>query len=562
MKKLKTIILAAYSIAMLAACGSNGKGDSFKSIEINELPKTTFYCGEAFSNTGISVKVNLNNGESFVSEDIATSKPSTATPGKQTVKVYYTNEKYDVDTFVTYEIDVIDWTKEEKHIFSQTSISTLSGVYYPKMEGMQVVTETDDETGEIVDYWIEKKNATFKDVDAYSELLKNYIATKKMTDSSGTYDMTFKFYEQSMVPADFVENYTLNDALCFKYCASYKYLDPTYYEEYELYGNEIEDTIVFGLNDDGDMIVRFIANSVMLEGLLSCEVNERLDMTGLYNGTIIEFLNQAILGTVDEEGKRYLGLLEGLAPFAKEYFILPNYEPDVVAVKNLASMYPWEHGGYDFSFEIEVDSDDFDAYEDLVAQLDAKTDFVKTTGTTKVRNLDATTTIYTIEGKEYVGDLEITISEFKEKAASYYVVEGSTRTKVECGCYVIGYTFLRPEIFSPTQPELFRIYDIYYGKTDLMYKENVDYDIYEDGEVGGLIRFAKDEVHSKEEAMQSFVNKYLSSYTVKVPMEDKEVNGIELCAATYTNGTFDIDVFTYFSGGKYVAEFSIKIAAE
>ena len=559
MKKFKTLILAAYSVALLAACGESGDA-TFKSIEINELPKTTFYCGEAFSNTGISLKVNLNDGTSFVTEDIATSKPSTATPGTQTVKVYYTNDKYDVDTFISYEINIIDWTKEEKHIFSQTSISTLSGVYYPKMEGMQVITETDDVTGDVVDYWIEKKNATFKDIDEYSELLKNYLVTKKMQDSSGVYDMTFKFYEQSMVPSDFVENFDLNDALCFKYCASYEYMDPTYFETYELYGNEIEDTVVFGLNDDGDMIVRFIANSVMLEGLLSCEVNERLDMTGLYNGTIIEYLNQALLGTIDEEGSRYLGLVERLAPFAKEYFVLPNYEPDVVAVKNLSSMYPWEHGGFDLSFEIEVDSDDVDGYEELVAALDAKTDFVKTTGTTKVRNLDATTTVYTIEGKDYIGDLEITVSEFKEKAASYYVVEGSTRTKVECGCYVVGYTFLRPEIFSPTQPELFRIYDTFYGTTNGVYEENVDYDVYEDGEVGGLVKYTRDEVHSREEASQLFSNSVLTGYTVKIPGEDKDVNGIEVYATTYTNGTFDVDVFAYYSGGKYAVEFSVKIA--
>ena len=216
MKKIKSFILLGYTIALLTGCGEEA---TFKSIEIADAPKTTFYVGEEFSNTGLSLRVNLTDGSSFVTEDIATSKPSTSAPGTQKVRVYYTNDKYDIDTFITYDIEIIDWTREEKAIFSETSISTFAGVYYPKMEGMQLLTETDDETGDVIDYWIEKKNATFKDVDTYCELLKNYEVVKRITDTSGSYDMTFKFYEQPRVPTDFIENFDLNDAVCFKYCA-------------------------------------------------------------------------------------------------------------------------------------------------------------------------------------------------------------------------------------------------------------------------------------------------------------------------------------------------------
>lgn len=557
MKKIKSFILLGYTIALLTGCGEEA---TFKSIEIADAPKTTFYVGEEFSNTGLSLRVNLTDGSSFVTEDIATSKPSTSAPGTQKVKVYYTNDKYDIDTFITYDIEIIDWTREEKAIFSETSISTFAGVYYPKMEGMQLLTETDDETGDVIDYWIEKKNATFKDVDTYCELLKNYEVVKRITDTSGSYDMTFKFYEQPRVPTDFVENFDLNDAVCFKYCASYEYMDQTYFEIYNLYGNEIEDTVVIGLNDQGDMVVRYIANSVYLETLLSCEVNEHLDFSTLYNGTVVEFLNQAIKGTVSEEGVPYLGYLDEVAPFAKDYFVLPDYEPDVVAFKNLASMYPWECGENDLCFEMEIDSDDVDGYEALIDALDAKTEFAKTTGTTKVREKNATTTIYTIENMDYVGSLEITVSEFLEKAASYYVQEGSTRVKVECGCYTVGYSFVRPEVFSPTLAELYRIYDAHYGEG--MYDKN-HYDPYENGTVGGVVYFKNtgdDAVNSKEEANDKFAHDYLAGYTVKSPKEQKEAAGYVICASTYTNGTYDVEIYTYFGGGRYVAEFSVAMA--
>lgn len=558
MKKIKSFILLGYTIAVLTGCGEEA---TFKSIELNEAPKTTFYCGEEFSNAGISLKVNLTDGTSFISEDVATSKPSTSTPGTQTVKVYYTNDKYDVDTFITYEINIIDWTKEEKAIFSETTISTFSGVYYPKMEGMQLLTEIDDETNEIVDYWIEKKNCTLKDVDEYCELLKNYNVVKKVTEAGQTVDMTFKFYEQPMVPTDFVENFDLNDAICFKYCASYEYLDQTYFEVYQLYGNEIEDTVVVGLNDTGDMVVRYIANSIFMENILSCEVNERLDMRTLYNGTIVEFLKQTLLGFDDEEsGQHYIGRIEEMAPFAKPFFILPDYEPDVVAVKNLSSMYPWEHGEDDLCFEIQIDSDDVDGYEDFVAALDAKTEFVKTTGTTKVEGKNAATKIYTIENMDYVGSIEITVSDFMEKAASYTIVEGSTRTTVECGAYIIGYSFIRPEVFSPTLTELYRIYDAHYGEGNYDLNE---YDPYEEGTVGGLVKFANsgaNGVSSKDEALDKFVASYLQGYTLKSPKEEKDVNGYNLVTAKYTNGTYEIEIFAYFGGaGKYNVEFSVAL---
>ena len=560
MKKIKSILLAGFALTALAGC----KDEEVK-IEIAEFPKTTFYCGEEFSSTGIVLNVTLPNGTSFLAEDIATSKPSTQIPGTQTVKVYYTNDEYDIDEFVTYDINIIDWTPEEKAVFSQTSFASLVNVYYPKMEGMKVLTETDDATGEVIDYWIEKENSSMKEIDDYSELLNNFKVTKTVSDSSGTYELDFKFYEQSVVPSDYRDYYDEHDLICYKCCASYKYLDYSSFQEYELYGNEIEDTLVIGLNEDGDMIIRFIANSIFFETMFSCEVNEHLDFSGLYSGAVIPFLQQTLMGYVDEEGTRHLGYIENIAPFAKDYIILPDYEPDVVSVANYASMYPWLHGEDDLSFELEISSNDTEAYDDFVASIEAIPDFVKTTRTDKIDRKDVEVSIYKMENKAYVGDLTIEVTDFMEDATSYTQTSdsGTIKQTVTVGAYRVYYRWSAPQIISPAQEELYKIYDKYYGVGK--YDPN-HLDVYPEGSVGTMLYFytETDNVKSREETMDKFVADYLEGYTVTEPASSKTISGYDLYTAKYTNGTFDIEVFTYYSGtsGKYTVEFIIDLAAQ
>lgn len=569
MKKIKELLLAGYSIALLAGCTGDA---TFKSIEICEFPKTTFYAGEDFSNTGISLKVTLNNGDTFITEDVTTSRPTNMlTPGTQTIKAYYTNDKYDIDTYLTYDIKVIDWSREEKAIFGQTSISSYAGIYYPKMEGMKLLTETDDTDGSVIDYWIELPNATAKDVDTYVEMLNNYHATKRVSDSSGSYDLTFKFYQQSSVPTDFRDYYgtEVYDAISFRYSASYEYMDPTYYQTYNLYGNEAEDTVVVGLSKEGKMIVRFIANSVYLETMFSCEVNEHLTFDNLYNGTALSYLRKSILGYTDEEGKRYLGALEKIAPLAKDYFIIPDYECEVIGLANYASMYPWLHGEDDFCFEVEIDASDRDEYDAFIAALDAKTDFTKTTKQDKLKTYDVDVTVYTIEDKDYVGDLIIEVTDYVENGMSYYTYnDAGSKVAITTDCYRVYYRYQHPEKISPCVDEVYRIYESLYGEGDY----SSLYDVYEDGEIGGMVKFdqfkqtekhpTKDEleVENKEEALELFVSKCLAGYTVKEAPATKQINNYSLWAAKYENENYIVTCYAYYySSGKFAVEFSVAM---
>lgn len=555
MKKITRLLLAGYSIALLAGCDSNENVP----CEIVSIPKTTFYRGETFSNSGIQVKVSIPGMDPITTEDVTTTKPDTTTEGTKTVKVYYTSDTYDVSTYTTYEIKVIDWNSAEKAIFNETSISNFSGVYYPKMEGLNMVTETSDEDGSIIDYWLQKPNSTLNDVSEYCELLNNYYVSKPTALNGQIYNIEYKFYEQASVPADFRDLYDLNDAVCYKYSASYEYVDLT--GVLTLYGNEIEDTVVVGLDDNNNMVVRFIANSVFLEGSMACTAGEHLDFTGLFNGTALNFLNQLFLGYTDEEGKVHAGELDKMAPLAKEDFIMPNYEPDVIAVANYASMYPWLHGEDDLSFEVEIASNDTDEYNKFIAALDADTSFVKTTKTDNVRGKNVNVTVYTIEDKKYVGNLIIEVTDIIDDGVTYYSSEGTQRSQISVDCYRVYYRFQRPEIVSKAQEEVFRIYDIYYGAGNY---DATKYDVYENGSIGGLVKYTvkNDGVNNATEATNKFVSQFLQGYTCTKDIYEKKVGSINCFCSEYTKDDFKVEIYAYFtSNGTYAVEFSVSTLA-
>lgn len=561
MKKIKTLILTTYALTLLAGCSD--KTVEFKSIEIETCPKTTFYCGEEFTNTGIALRINLSDGSYFISEDVHTTKPDTTNTGSKTVKVFYTNEEYNIDTFVSYDINVIDWTADEKAIFNQTTLSSLSGIYYPKMDGMKVMVETDDNTGEILDYWIQKDNSSLKEIDLYTELLNNYKATKFMNNGSTTVEIEFKFYEQSYVPSDFTDLYDEHDLVCYKYCGSYKYFDQSTFSETELYAYDFEDTIVIGLNTDGDMIIRYIVDSLMFENLLSTECGSYLDFNGLYGGGLLGYIQQLLMGTVDEDGKQYLGYIDELGPLAKSYFVFPECEPNVCAIANYCSMYPWLHGEDNLALELEICSDDREAYDDFINHLDDIDDYVKTTRVDKVGREDLNVTIYTIEDKEYVGSITIEVTDVIDDGMTYTETQNGTKTTVTVDTYRVYYRWSAPKLKSPEEKELMKIYDKFFGSGNY---DSSDYEISDTGSALGQIYFSNkaEDVSTKEQALQKFVTEYLEGYTVVKEAENKDIpinnSTMTVCAATYANGSYSIDIYTYYSNSKYIVEFEIKPA--
>lgn len=572
MKNIKKMFLTGLTIALITGCScSEDKTNTdtevkFQSLEIAELPKTTFYCGENFSNNGIVLKVNFTDGSSYTTEDVTTSKPSSMmTPGKQTIKAYYSNAEKDINSYVTYEINLIDWTMEEKAIFGQTSISSLSGIYYPKMEGMKLVTE-EDENGN-VDYWIELENANESVMNEYLDLLDEYLVQRTAVQDGEQYKLTYKFYEQVSVPADFIDLYgdELEDMICFKYCASYEYLDTSYGAIYELYGSELEDTLVVGLDKDNKLIVRYIADSILLETMFGYEVNDRCTLNKLLYGTAYTALRKNILGAEDTEtGKHMLGLLDTYDPMAANYFVMPDVTPEVVAVADYACAYPWLHGEDLLCFEVMLPATQ-EEYDDFLAQMDAKDSYVKSTREEQSRGKTFTYTVYKIEDKDYVGSITVEVSEYYPDDMKY-TIDGTEKTT---GTYLIYYRIQAPEVLSPAVDEACKIYDAFYGEGNYN-KDAIK--VYYQGSVDGSVKFnqfnqtathtTKDnnEVENKEEALTKFVDTALSGYTVKEAAKVVTINGIDVATATYENESFVITIGAYFSGnGKYTVEFTIEV---
>ena len=602
MKKIKTLFFLGLSMTLLAGCGetnneqnqngnqsenqnnnenqngnengseNNSNGDpTFTELTIATYPKTTFYSGEKFSNNGISLNVNFSDGTSFVTEDITTSKPSTMMiPGKQTIKAYYSNEKYDINSYVTYEIEIIDWTKEEKAFFTQTSLCSNAGVYYPKMEGMEICAEEDEEGN--IDYWIELKNANSKIMSAYLDMLDEYEAKKTVNQNGESITLTFKFYEQVNVPNDFVQLYgrELSDMICFKYCASYQHVDTQYGGVYELNGSEIEDTLVIGLNKDNDLIIRYIANKLLLETMLGMEVNDRFTLDQLLNGVAYTALKQTVMGYDDEEGKHHIGYLETIAPLACEYFVMPDDNPQVTSIADYGALYPWLHGEDSMCFEVMFASSE-EKHDELIAAIESKDSFVKTTRTDNYGKLDVNVNIYTIENKEYVGDLVIEVTDYIPDGLTYTIRNQTGTETVTSGYYNVYYRFQSPEVLSPTQNELYRIYDIFYGENN--YNKNAS-SVYTKGAIDGSVKFTQfkateehptkgdNEVEDKVEALEKFVSMALQDYTVKEAAKEVTMAGYEVTLATYSNDDFVVTVASYFAGaGRFVVEFTIEINA-
>lgn len=571
MKRLKTLLLAGLSLTLLVGCKNDTDTQqtpkTFESLEIKDYPKTVFYCGEEFSNSGISLTVKFSDGTSFVTEDVTTSKPSSMkTPGKQTIKAYYSNDEYDINDYVTYEITIIDWTRQEKAIFDQTTLSSVSGVYYPKMEGMQVVVEGDPTTGEVTDYYIKLENATTKDLDNYLDLLNEYCVTKKMVENGQAIEVKFRFFVQNNVPSDFVDLYgdEMHDAICYRYSASYEYIDTQYGSGiYEFYANQAEDTLVIGFDDNHNMIVRFILNSVLLENAFYLEVNQKCDYDTYLNGTALESLSHYLFGTdeVDEETNEtihYVGLVQTIAPLAVDDFILPELEPEIMAVCNYGSANPWLHGEDDLCFGIDLYTNDEEALEEFISKLNSNGSFTKGTRSERFKNKEVDVTTYTIDNKDYVGDLKIEVSEFVPSCGTFTKRndDGST-SKVTTGCFRVYYTFVAPEIVSPSEPELHRIYDFYYGEG--AYSRN-DYAFDENGNAVGTIRISSKVVDSKEAAMEKFVNDVLTSYHCMTEAhEEQNAAAGTILVAEYINEDYKITIYSYFAGsGKYAIEFKIQ----
>ena len=501
---------------------------------------------------------------------MTTSKPSTmSTPGKQKIKAYYTNDEYDINTWVTYDIEIIDWTIQDKAIFSETSLSSLAGAYYPMMEGMKVVTETDPVTG-VIDYWIELENGSKDTILEYCYLLDEYEAKKTVTQNGNTYTITFKFYEQRNVPLDFRQIYgsQYTNTICFKYCASYEYIDMNSGGVYNLYANDVEDTLVIGLDKDNKMIVRYIVNSVKLENVFMAEVNERLTLNDLLFGATYTAFKKSLLGYDNEEGQHAIGIIEENAPLALDYFIMPDVEPEVFAMGDYSCAYPWLHGEDDCCFEITLPATQAE-HDEFVTKLDAKDSFVKTTRVDKMGTADVGVTIYTIENKDYVGNLTIEVTDYIVDALTYTITRNGRREEITTGIYNVYYRFQAPEVFSPTLDELYRIYEVFYGENNY---SKTNYDRYEAGGVGGIIKFnqfkqttnhpTKDdnEVENKEEAFDKFIATALTGYACVKAAETITVNGIEVYSATYSNSNYTIEIYAYFAGnGKFAVEFKIDL---
>lgn len=569
MKKLKTLLLASYSIALLAGCDS-GK-PTFAKCEIIEFPKQTFYYGENFTNTGLKVRVTLSDGSTFDSEDLTTPKVSTLRPGKSKVNVYYSNEEYNIDEILSYEINVIEWTKEEKYIFGETSISYLNGIYYPKLDGMEMKADLGDDNT-INDYWIEKKNATFDDFEAYLDLLNEYNVVKRINGEQGSYDMTYKFYEQSTVPSDFKDKYDLNDAICYKFACSYEYLDQQSFTMLELYGSDVEDTVVVGMNDEGSLIVRYIADSILLENLTFCEVNTYLTFDGLFNGAVASSLADELLGydQIDDknEKKHIIGLVEDLAPLAVDDFIMPYFEPDVFSISNYSSLYPWLHVEDDLAFEVEYCTNDKDSYQDFIAELDANTSFVKTTKTDKVRGLNTNVSVYTISNKQYVGNLTLEVTDFLEDCATFYSTQGTIRQKITTGCFRVYYKFQKPDVLSPAETATINILKEHFGEGN--YVKEIDYIVQPKGAVYSTVFYSQyktnsgtkgaNQVENKEEAYDKFVAAYLNGFNEDTPATQKQLAGLEVVNGVYSNDEFVVELFAYFySAGKYAVDFKFSL---
>lgn len=569
MKNIKKLVLAGLTITLLGGCKEPVADEvKFEGLEIAEYPKTTFYCGENFSNNGITLTVKFSDGTSYTTEDVTTSKPSSMmTPGKQTIKAYYSNSEKDINAYVTYEINVIDWTKEEKAIFNETSISSLSGVYYPKMDGMKLVLDG-DENG-VTDYWIELENADATTLSTYLDLLDEYLVEKTMIQDGEQYKMTYKFYEQVDIPSDFEELYgdDFKDMICYKYCASYQFYDVS--GIYELNGSEVEDTLVVGLTGDDKLVVRYIANSIMLESLLGFEVDNRFVLKNLLIGDAYTGLKKVLFGyEKEDDGSHVEGILDLSAPLAVNYLLMPDVTPEVCAIADYCAAYPWKHGEDLLCFEVMLPGtqEEYDAY---IADIEAKDSFVKTTREEKVGRKTIHYTTYTIEDKAYVGDIVIEVSEYLPDDLSYTL--SSDGIKKTAGSYYIYYRIQAPEVLSPTVDEICRIYDIFYGEGKYK-KESIQ--AYHKGTADGLIKLtqfketathtAKDEneVENVEEAAQKFVTKALSGYTAKEALHEVTIQNTKVIAGTYENENFVITLAAYFAGnGKFAIEFTVEIKA-
>lgn len=568
MKNIKKLLLAGLAITLLGGCKEPVNTEvKFEGLEILDYPKTTFYCGENFTNNGITLTVKFSDGTSYTTEDVTTSKPSSMMmPGKQTIKAYYSNSEKDINAYVTYEINVIDWTREEKAIFDQTTISSLSGVYYPKMDGMKLVTEGD--TNGITDYWIELDNADRTTYNDYLDLLDEYLVQKTSVQDGEQYKVTYKFYEQVDIPEDFLDLYAsqYKEMICFKYCSSYEYYDIS--GIYNLNASQMEDTVVVGLSKDNKLIVRFIANNILLESMLGCEVNERLTMGPLLNSDYYKGLKKNILGYEDEDGKRNLGVLDLTAPLAVDYFIMPDISLEVFSIEDICPLNPWVHGEDILSFEVLITATE-EEYNDYLSTLNAKDSFVKTTREEVYGPNTYTYSVYTIENKEYVGDIEIAVSNYLPDKVKYTVVSNNEAKSV--GCYYVSFSIRAPEVLSPAISEACRIYDIFYGEGNYS-KDNIQ--AYYKGAVDGSVKFTQfkettthttkgeNEVENMQEAAEKFVAKALNGYTVKEALHEVTMQGTKVISGTYENDNYIVTIASYFSGnGRFTVEFSIEIKA-
>ena len=358
--------------------------------------------------------------------------------------------------------------------------------------------------------------------------------------------------------------------ICFKYCASYQYVDTTSGGIYELNGSEIEDTLVIGLNENNDMIVRYIANRILLETLLGMKVNDRFTLDNLFPGYTYIDLRQVILGYDDEQNKHHVGYLETIAPLATDYFVMPDDELEVTAFGDYGALYPWLHGEDDMCFEVMFTSTQ-EEHDEFIANIESKDSFVKTTRTDNYGELDVNVNIYTIEDKDYVGNLTIEVTDYVPDALRYTIRTQTGSQTVTTGYYSVYYRFQAPKVLSPTQDELFRIYDIFYGENN--YNKNAS-SVYSKGLIDGSVTFTQfkaseehptkgeNEVEDKNEALEKFVSIALQGYTVKEAAKETTVGTTDVLIATYSNDDFVITVASYFSGnGKFTVEFTIGINA-
>ena len=232
-------------------------------------------------------------------------------------------------------------------------------------------------------------------------MLDEYQATKTIAQDGEAAKVTYKFYEQGSIPSDYKELYGqgMKNLICYKYCASYPYMD-SYGGVTNLYYAGVEDTLVIGLNNNNDLIVRYIANSLTFETALGQEVNERFTLDDLMIGKVYDYIKMFLFGYETENGVHANGVLETEAPLAVNYFLMPNIEPDCLSLANYGSLYPWLHGEDDLCFELEIPCSK-DEYNTFIGELDAKDSFVKTTRVDNYGRKEVGVNIYTIEDKKY-----------------------------------------------------------------------------------------------------------------------------------------------------------------